>query len=133
MEPFLFFIVGLALVYPVFGQVTISNPHELTPEIGWDSLLAKIEYPELAKRALLEGKVDAAVNVDSSGNVLSIDILHCDADIFKEPVVKAFKSTKWKCQKPCGRWIEVPVYFFLGDEGRHPLYKNVDKPPVSVY
>ena len=127
MKPPLFFIIGLALVYPVFGQVTGSDPHYLTPEIGWDSLQAKIEYPELARRAGLEGTVDAVVYINASGIVDSIRI-QSTAEIFVQPVEQALRSTKWVCPKSCAsNSIEIPVNFFLHEAKRHPLYKGADR------
>jgi hypothetical protein len=124
MRPFDLLITGLAVVYPVFGQVTTSNSHELTPEIGWDTLEARIEYPDLARRAELQGDVYAVVYISPSGAVDSVHI-QSNAEIFLDSVNNAIRSTKWNCIRPCASdSIAITIHFLVRGMTTHPLYED---------
>jgi periplasmic protein TonB len=76
----------------------------------------KIEYPELAKQAGLEGKVIAKVLVDESGNVVKVVVISGE-DIFKEAAIQVLKNAKFKPaiqnNRPVKLWITYPITFRL--------------------
>jgi TonB family protein len=81
-----------------------------TPTIGWDSLKSLIKYPELARRAGLEGHAIVTVEVYSIGEIKNISILS-DAEIFKATIEEAVKKTKWNPALKDGQAVESRVRF----------------------
>lgn len=75
-----------------------------------------IIYPELAKKAGLEGKVILKALIDESGNVTKIIVLAGD-DMFKDAAVAAINNMKFKPAINGNRavkvWITYPVIFRL--------------------
>ena len=69
------------------------EPTEICPVIGWDSLKALIKYPEIAKRAGVQGNVDVSIYFDSLGNIGDIKII--GYEIFYHPITEAIKNVKW--------------------------------------
>lgn len=89
-----------------------------TPIGGFAAIQRKVVYPDIARRAGVEGRVTVYAQVDESGNVVRTKVVQslgpngCD-----EAAVKAIKSVKWKPAKQRDRavkvWIAVPVDFRL--------------------
>ena len=76
---------------------------------GIGEIQSKIIYPEIAKRAGLEGKVLVTAFVDESGNVIKAEVikgigLGCD-----EAAVNAVLQTKFKPGKQRGKSVKVKV------------------------
>lgn len=99
---------------------TIFVPYDEppTPIGGFAAIQRNLKYPEIARKAGVEGKVLVHVRVDKKGNVISTKILQslgnngCD-----EAAVEAIKKVKWKPayqrDKPVTVWIAIPVVFKL--------------------
>jgi len=79
----------------------------------------KPEYPELAMRASLEGKVWVKIWVDKEGKPREVVVLKSDADIFNEPAVTAAKqflfTPAYMNNGPVSVWVSVPFNFKLAD------------------
>lgn len=94
--------------------VAFDSPPE--PIGGWQALTDNLTYPELAKKAGIEGTVRVNAHIDVEGNVLSTQILEgvtgCD-----QAAMEAVKKTKWKPamqrEKPVAVWVAIPVKFQL--------------------
>ena len=78
------------------------------PEIegGIDSLLSKIKYPEIAKRALVEGEVTCEFKVNNNGETSDIKIkrgigAHCD-----ENIIEALKAQKFIPAEKDGKAVD---------------------------
>lgn len=90
----------------------------LVPVGGYESIANKLIYPELARKADIEGKVVVEAVIDEQGNVISTRILKtlgfksCD-----EAAEKAIRSVKWypamQRDRPVKVWIAIPVEFKL--------------------
>lgn len=91
------------------------------PEIigGYAALVAALEYPELARKAGIEGLVVVSAVIDENGKILSAEIAKGLGDKagFEKAAIKAIKSVKWKPAYQRDRPIKVrfaiPVRFRL--------------------
>ena len=89
-----------------------------TPLGGFGSIQKNLKYPEIARKAGVEGKVIIHVLVDAKGNVVKTKVLKslgnngCD-----EAAIAAIKKVKWKPamqrDKPVKVWVSIPVIFQL--------------------
>lgn len=74
-------------------------------------------YPEIARRAGVEGTVWLKVWVDKEGKVRKAEILKSDADIFNQPAIDA--ATQWVFTPalmkngPVSVWVSIPFRFKL--------------------
>ncbi len=103
-------------VTPIF--VAYDSPPE--PIGGFEAIQRNLVYPEIARKAGVEGRVIVHVLVDEHGNVVATKILKslgnngCD-----EAAVRAIKSVKWKPamqrDRPVKVWVAIPVIFKLKD------------------
>jgi TonB family protein len=88
------------------------------PVIGWDSLLHTITYPELCRRANIEGKGTVRVTIDTNGTIASI-VFKDLVELFQDSIKSAFERTAWSPGLYDGRpksiEIMVPVEFYLYD------------------
>jgi protein TonB len=79
----------------------------------------KPEYPELAMRAALEGKVWVKIWVDKEGKPREVVVLKSDAEIFNEPAIAAAKqflfTPAYMNNGPVSVWVSVPFNFKLAD------------------
>ncbi|MEE4311189.1 MAG: energy transducer TonB [candidate division KSB1 bacterium] len=85
---------------------------------GFAAIQRNLKYPEIARKAGVEGRVMVHVQIDESGKVVNTRILQslgnngCD-----EAAVAAIKSVKWKPAKQRDRavkvWVAIPVVFKL--------------------
>ena len=85
---------------------------------GFAAIQSKLQYPEIARKAGVEGRVYVNVLIDVNGNVVDTKILKslgnngCD-----EAAVAAIKSVKWIPAKQRDRavkvWVGIPVVFKL--------------------
>ena len=92
-------------------------PYDKEPQI-----IKKVEpaYPELAKRAGLEGSVIVKMLVDTKGKVAQVVVLKSDAEVFNEPAIQAAKQFVFTPatvkNKPVAVWISYPFRFRPGDK-----------------
>jgi protein TonB len=74
-------------------------------------------YPEIARRAGVEGTVWVKIWVDKEGNPKKAQILKSDAELFNQPAIEA--AMKWKFTPaimnngPVAVWVSIPFKFRL--------------------
>jgi len=95
-------------------------PYDEPPKpIGdFDAILKNLKYPEIARKAGVEGTVIVKITVDIKGNVVKTEIIQslgnngCD-----EAAIAAIKKVKWKPamqrDRPVKVQIAVPIRFKL--------------------
>ncbi len=76
---------------------------------GIAAIQSKIVYPEIAKRAGVEGKVYVKAFVDESGNVTKVEVQKGIGAGCDEAAMKAVKETKFKPGKQRGKPVKVQV------------------------
>jgi TonB family protein len=80
-------------------------------------IMSKLQYPELAKKAGLEGKVVLRVLVRRNGNVKKFIVENSDSDIFNKSAGDAVMKTQFlpaiQNGKPVACWLSVPISFKL--------------------
>lgn len=99
---------------------SIFVPYDDPPQPigGFASIQRNLKYPEIARKAGVEGRVMVHVQIDENGKVVNTRILQslgnngCD-----EAAVAAIKSVRWKPAKQRDRavkvWVAIPVVFKL--------------------
>lgn len=102
------------------SDVIVFVPYDEPPVPigGFPAIQKKLVYPEIARKAGVEGRVTIYAQVDENGNVVKTKVVQslgpngCD-----EAAIKAIMSVKWKPAKQRDRsvkvWIAVPVDFRL--------------------
>ncbi|MEE4311504.1 MAG: energy transducer TonB [candidate division KSB1 bacterium] len=94
------------------------------PEGGFAELQRRVAYPEIARKAGIEGKVLLQVKIDESGDVVDHKIVEslgnngCD-----EAALNAVRSVKWvpakQGDKSIAVWVAIPIVFKLdGGQGK---------------
>lgn len=76
---------------------------------GIEAIQKKIVYPEIAKRAGVEGKVYILAFVDENGNVTKTEVLKGIGAGCDEAAEKAVRDTKFKPGKQRGKPVRVKV------------------------
>ena len=76
---------------------------------GISAIQSKIVYPEIAKRAGVEGKVYILAFVDENGNVTKTQVLKGLGAGCDEAALKAVQQTKFKPGKQRGKPVKVQV------------------------
>ncbi len=76
---------------------------------GIAAIQSKIVYPEIAKRAGIEGKVYVKAYVDEKGNVTKAEVVKGLGAGLDEAAVEAVKETKFKPGKQRGKPVKVQV------------------------
>ncbi len=75
------------------------------------------KYPELARRAGMEGTVLVRVWVDKEGKVRKVEILKSDAEIFNQPAIDAAQQMIFtpavQGGNPVSVWVAMPFKFKL--------------------
>ena len=108
---------------PVFvaqSDVEIFVPYDKEPKPidGFEAIMKNLRYPEIARKAGVEGRVIIRAQIDESGNVVRTKVYQslgpngCD-----EAAIKAIKSVRWhpalQRDRPVSVWISIPVDFKL--------------------
>ena len=95
-------------------------PYDEAPEPigGFAAIQKRLVYPEIARKAGVEGRVTVQAQIDVTGEVVRTKVVQslgpngCD-----EAAINAIRSVKWKPAKQRDRavkvWIAVPVDFRL--------------------
>lgn len=77
----------------------------------------QIQYPEVAKRSGLEGKVVVQALIAKDGHVEKVDVLKSDYDVFKQAAVDAMMKAKFTPARQNGTplriWITRTINFKL--------------------
>jgi len=90
---------------------------EIKPQV-----LQKVEppYPDIARKAGIEGKVYVKVLVDTLGNVTTVQVLKSSNPIFEQPAIEAAKKWKFKPgyqrDRPVRVWVAIPFIFKLSQK-----------------
>ncbi|GAB5534129.1 MAG: hypothetical protein Rubg2KO_03780 [Rubricoccaceae bacterium] len=84
---------------------------------GLEGLQSRVEYPEIARRAGVEGRVFVQFVVDERGNVLDAVVARSPSDLLSEAALKAVRESKFEPGQQRGRPVKVryslPVNFVL--------------------
>lgn len=79
-----------------------------------------IQYPEVARRSGLEGKVTVQALIGKDGSVEKVDVLKADYDLFKDAAVDAMKRAKFTPARQNGTplkvWITETINFRLNNK-----------------
>ncbi len=92
---------------------------ETTADAQWDQagLQRRIVYPEVAKRAGIQGIVVVRALVGTDGKVVKCAIDKSDSKVLEEEAVRAVKATPFIAAvngaKPVAVWVQVEVHFKL--------------------
>ncbi len=92
---------------------------EVQPELigGLPGLQGRVEYPEFARRAGIEGQVVVQFVVDERGNVVDPVVLRSPNDLLSEAALKAVRESRFTPGQQRGRPVKVrfavPVTFRL--------------------
>jgi len=87
----------------VFELYQVDEPPEIVVQV-------QPEYPEVARKAGLEGKVIVAAIVDENGNVIKAEIHRSDNPIFNEAALEAARKMKFKPAKQKDIPVKVKVF-----------------------
>lgn len=90
------------------------------PQIDLKRLSQLVVYPELARRAGVEGRVVVRVLVDIEGNITKTLIEHSDNRLLDQAAINAVKNygrvqPAYLDGKPTMCWISIPIKFKLKD------------------
>lgn len=91
---------------PVFFVAVEEMPE---PMGGIQAIQERIVYPEIAKRAGVEGRVFIKAYVDENGNVTKAEVMKGIGAGCDEAALKAVKETKFKPGKQRGKPVKVQV------------------------
>jgi protein TonB len=93
--------------------ISVNKP----PYVDNSQIMNKLEYPELAKKAGLEGKVVLRVLVRRNGSVKRYLVEKTDSEIFNKSAGDAVMKTQFlpalQNGKPVACWLSVPISFKL--------------------
>lgn len=109
-------------------NLTVETPKEEIPDIKVFQIVEKYpqavelitpEYPELARRAGLEGTVYLKVLIDKSGRPLKAVAYNYDAEIFVQPAINAAMKSVFtpaiQHKSPVMIWMIIPFKFRLNN------------------
>lgn len=101
-----------------FINSRMKQPDKMPEPIGGiKAIQKKIHYPEIAKRAGIEGKVFIRADIDKEGNVTKTEVLKKLGHGLDEAAVKAVSQTKFKPAKKNNKEVEaqvvIPILFKL--------------------
>ncbi len=92
-------------------------PVEVQPSTDISALQKLVEYPDIAKRAGIEGTVYIRVYVGKDGKLQEAVVEHSDNEQLKQAALKAVKQATYspgiQNGEPVGAWFSVPVVFQL--------------------
>lgn len=99
-------------------KIMEGMPDKMPEPIGGiKAIQEKIHYPEIAKRAGIEGKVFIRADIDKEGNVTKTEVLKKLGHGLDEAAVKAVSQTKFKPAKKNNKEVEaqvvIPILFKL--------------------
>ncbi len=94
---------------------------EVKPKVlNLEEVQKMVGYPDIARKAGIEGQVILKVLVWTDGTVKKVSVAQSDYDAFNDPAVKSayhlrFSPAKQR-DKPVPVWVYVPFKFSLTDE-----------------
>ncbi len=123
-----------------FTYPPIMHPPDMNAFVPVDKMPQVINtipphYPELAKRAGIEGSAYVKILIDTEGKPLKAVVIKTDNEIFNQPSIDAAMQFKFtpaeKDNKPVAVWVVIPFRYKLdGSRGELMHYKDLkDMPP----
>lgn len=106
---------------PSLSDATIFEDAETMPQPvgGMEAIQQQVQYPDIAKRAGIEGRVIVQFVVDAEGHVREPEVVRGLGAGLDEAAVAALESTEWKAGEQNGEPVHVrmafPVTFQLSD------------------
>ena len=91
---------------PVFFVAVEQTPE---PIGGIEGIQKRIVYPEIAKRAVVQGRVFVKAFVDENGNVVKVELIKGIGAGCDEAAMDAVKNTKFVPGKQRGKSVKVQV------------------------
>lgn len=97
------------------------RPHEVAPAPigGYEAIFRNLVYPDIARKAGIQGKVVIAVLIDKYGNIMEIKVEKSLPGGCDEAAIEAVKAVKWKPamqrDEPVEVAIRIPVRFKLAN------------------
>ncbi len=99
-------------------NIFVAYDEAPSPIGGFLAIQRALRYPEIARKAGIEGRVIVQVQISVKGRVVNAKVIkslgHSGCD---EAAIKAIKSVKWKPalqrDKPVKVWVAIPVIFKL--------------------
>ena len=95
-------------------------PYDEAPQPigGFAAIQAKLKYPEIARKAGIEGSVIIYAKISIKGDVIKTRVIKALGNSgCNEAAINAIKAVKWKPamqrDKPVEVWVSVPVKFKL--------------------
>lgn len=92
-------------------------PVEKEPYIDIKELQRKVVYPDLAKRAGIEGKVNIRVLVGKNGSPKKHIIESTDSDLLNDAAIRAVMTSQFtpaiQNNQPIDCWVSIPIVFRL--------------------
>ncbi|MBN1480765.1 TonB family protein [candidate division KSB1 bacterium] len=126
------FKLKAAIIHGEKISVTANKPNDLKTESaiyiaydepplpvgGWSAVQKHLVYPEIARKAGVEGVVTVSAHIDAHGNVIETKIEKSLGDNgCDEAAITAIKKAKWTPAKQRGKpvavWVGIPVEFKL--------------------
>ncbi len=99
-------------------NIFVAYDEAPSPIGGFLAIQRALRYPEIARKAGIEGRVVVQVQISVKGRVVNAKVIkslgHSGCD---EAAIKAIKTVKWKPalqrDKPVKVWVAIPVIFKL--------------------
>ncbi|MFP4370147.1 MAG: energy transducer TonB [Candidatus Kapaibacterium sp.] len=93
-------------------------PTEKEPAFDMGKIRNLIQYPDLAKRAGVEGQVIVRVFVDKTGEIKRPYVEYTDSELLNEAALNAVKNygkvpPAIQNEQPIGCWVSIPIKFKL--------------------
>ncbi len=100
------------------ANIFVAYDEPPMPIGGFEAIQRNLKYPDIARKAGIEGRVIVNVLIDVDGRVVDTKILrslgHSGCD---EAAIEAIRSVRWKPAKqrdrPVKVWVGIPVIFKL--------------------
>lgn len=90
---------------------------EKEPQVDLAELQKKIVYPEMAKRAGIEGKVTVRVLVGKDGKPMKAVVRQSDSELLNQAAIDAVMKSVFtpaiQNQQPVPAWVSIPINFKL--------------------
>lgn len=117
-------LLALLCTSPLFAQVAKEEePDKMefiqaaSEPIADDTLSKYLEYPEVAKRAGIEGTVEVSALIGTDGSVLRVKIERSSNAMFEKPAFRAMQRMRYKPAmsngKPVRTWVKEKILFKL--------------------
>ncbi len=88
-----------------------------TPNVDISEISQNIVYPNIAKKAGIEGLVLLSVLIGPDGNIQKLKVDHSDNVLLNQAAISAVKKSTYtpaiQNGSPCACWISIPIEFRL--------------------